>query len=116
VTRNDDGPRAAQREDRPGVQIAAPAKDIGISVRRGAVTGRRRRAARRREAITARVSLLAPGGRRTLWHYLATCPVCGAPHLGRARELANVTTTRRLPCKHWVTVVIARTYGNGTAA
>ncbi|HEX6520943.1 MAG TPA: hypothetical protein VF070_13170 [Streptosporangiaceae bacterium] len=82
-----------------------------------------RRATLRREAVTCRVSLLVPGGRRRWWHFLARCPVCGAPHLGRARELSGVTGTRRLPCKHQVTIVVARTYGStatfpaaGTAA
>jgi hypothetical protein len=106
-----DGPQPATG-DRPDASSAITA----ASVTRPGVTGRRKRAARRREAITARVSLLHPADHRTLWHYLVTCPSCGAPHLGRARELAKVTTTRRLPCKHWVTVVIARTYGKGTAA
>ena len=71
--------------------------------------------ARRRDAVTCRVSLLAPGGRRRWWHYLARCPVCGSPHLGRGRELADVTGTRRLPCQHWVLVVVARTYGSSGA-
>jgi hypothetical protein len=80
-----------------------------------AVKGRRRRAARRRDALTCRVSLLAPDDHRTWWHYLARCPACGAPHLGRSRELTKVTGTRRLPCRHWVEIVVARTY-SGTAA
>ena len=97
---------AARTESSPTATIPAPA-----------VTGRRRRAARRREAaLTCRVSLLAPAGRRTRWWYLATCPACGAPHLGRARELADVTGTRRLPCRHRVVVVVARTYGREAAA
>jgi len=79
----------------------------------------RRRAARRREAITCRVSLLLPCAHRKMWHYLCRCPQCGSPHLGRARELAGVTGTRRLPCGHWIVVVVARTYGrtdSGAAA
>lgn len=64
-----------------------------------------------RDAPTVRVSLLAPGGRRKRWWYLACCPVCRSPHLGRAVTLEGVTGPRRLPCRHWVTVVIARTYG-----
>lgn len=70
-------------------------------------------------AVTCRVSLLVPSGRRTRWWYVATCPVCLRPHLGRAKELAGVTGTRRLPCKHWVNIVVARTYGrpgSGAAA
>jgi hypothetical protein len=61
--------------------------------------------------VTVRVSLLVPAGRRTRWWYLATCSICRAPHLGRARELADVTGKRRLPCGHWVDIVVARTYG-----
>jgi hypothetical protein len=70
----------------------------------------RRAGGKRREAITCRVSLLVPDEQRTLWHYVARCPVCGRPHLGRRRELADVTGVRRLPCRHWVTIVVARTY------
>ena len=57
------------------------------------------------------VSLLWPSAHRQCWWYLVRCRVCGAPHLGRARELADVTRTRRLPCGHRVQVVVARTYG-----
>lgn len=64
-----------------------------------------------RSAVTCRVSLLAPQGRRTRWWYVARCPVCGRAHLARVRDLESVTATRRLPCGHWVAVVIARTYG-----
>lgn len=64
----------------------------------------------RREAITCRVSLLVPDELRTWWHYLARCPVCGRPHVGRRRDLASVTGVRRLPCGHKVAVVAARTY------
>ncbi len=68
------------------------------------------RRARRREAASCRVSLLTPDEQRRWWHYLARCPVCGRPHLGRSRTLAGVTGTRRLPCRHWVTIVVARVY------
>jgi len=71
---------------------------------------RRGRGSWRRDAVTCRVSLLVPAGRRAWWHYLAACPVCGAPHLGRSPELAGVTGTRRLPCGHWIAIMIARTY------
>jgi hypothetical protein len=71
---------------------------------------RRGRGATRRDAQTVRVSLLFPSGRRTRWWYLDRCPVCGCPHLGRAATLEAVTATRRLPCRHWVTIVVARTY------
>jgi hypothetical protein len=57
------------------------------------------------------VSLLLPGGRRTRYWYLATCPVCRSPHLGRDAQLADVTRTRKLPCGHTVEIAIARTYG-----
>jgi len=70
----------------------------------------RQPAQRDREPV-AYVSLLWPAGRRTCWWYLVRCRDCGLPHLGRARELADVTRTRRLPCGHWVTIMIARTYG-----
>jgi len=108
-----DGPRAAQRESRPEIDSAT---DLA-SVRRPGAAGRRIAAGRRPEtALTCRVSLLAPGYRRRWWHYLCRCPVCGAPHLGRARDLADVTGERRLPCKHWVVIVVARTYGRAEAA
>jgi hypothetical protein len=71
---------------------------------------RMRGGSRRRDPVTCRVSLLAPAGRRTHWHYLACCPLCGAPHLGRSPELTGVTGSRQLPCGHWVTVAVARTY------
>jgi hypothetical protein len=95
--------------DRPDASSAITAPRI---TRRSAKARRQRAATRREAALTCRVSLLAPGGRRTRWWYLATCPACGAPHLGRARELADVTGTRRLPCRHWVVIVVARTYGH----
>jgi len=87
-----------------------------------AVRGRPCQDGPRKTSPTVRIppayaSYLLPHGRRT-WHwYLVRCPACGAPHLGRARELADVTRTRRLPCGHQVQVVIARTYGQpGTAS
>jgi hypothetical protein len=83
------------------------------TIPRTAAGGRHRRGASRLAAVTARVSLLTPVGRRTRWWYLATRPVCGAPHLGR--ELADVTGTRRLPYGHWVAIVVARTYGRTSA-
>jgi len=73
--------------------------------------GKKCRAARRRDAMTARMSLLVPDEQRTWWHYLVRCPECGRPHLGRNRELAGVTGTRKLPCRHWVVIVVARSYG-----
>ena len=82
-----------------------------VSITPRPAKGRRRRAAKRRKAMTARVSLLAPDEHRTWWHYLFRCPTCGRPHLGRSRELAGVTGTRRLPCRHWVVIVVARSYG-----
>ncbi len=107
-----DGPQLGT-EDRPDASSAITAPRI---TRRSA-KARRQRAARRREtALTCRVSLLVPSGRRTRWWYLATCPACGAPHLGRVRDLAEVTGTRRLPCRHWVAIVVARTYGRTEAA
>jgi len=57
------------------------------------------------------VSLLLPARHRTRPWYLARCPECGEPHLGRARDLADVTRDRRLPCGHRVQIVIARVYG-----
>ena len=68
---------------------------------------------RRPDAPPAFVSLLVPSAHRTCWWYLVNCRICKAPHLGRARELADVTGPRRLPCKHWVTVTVARTYSGG---
>lgn len=85
---------------------------------RGAGSGQsgRRAGASRRDAVQCRVSLLAPSGRRTYWWYLATCAVCRRPHLGRVPELVDVTVVRRLPCGHWVEIVVARTYGRIEAA
>ena len=77
--------------------------------------GARRRRRRRPEAPAAFASLLVPSGRRTCWWYLITCRSCRAPHLGRSPELDSVTGPRRLPCGHWVTVVVARTYGQQRA-
>jgi len=81
--------------------------DSGLRRRIGGTT--------RPEALICRVSLLAPQGRRTHWWYLACCPECRQPHHGRSRDLEAVAETRRLSCGHWVTVVIARVYGNAGA-
>lgn len=70
-----------------------------------------RRGTKPRDAATCRVSLLAPSGRRTRWWSIARCPVCGTAHLCRSVTLEGVTRTRRLPCGHWVAIVIARTLG-----
>ena len=110
------GPQATEPGNRRH-HIAAAAKqgEAAPSVTRRHVKGRRQRSAKRREATTCRVSLLLPSAHRALYHYLARCPVCAAPHMGRARELADVTVTRQLPCGHWVAIVIARTYGREAA-
>jgi hypothetical protein len=113
---NERGPGAITPQGHPE---ASPTATAGSPARILSQGGRRRRAARRREAITCRVSLLLPSEHRKLWHYLCRCPVCQAPHLCRARELAAVTGTRKLPCGHWIVVVVARTYGrtdSGAAA
>ena len=103
-----------EAEDRQNVEFAAKltrdkANDMPVAaavqvpariVRRG-----------RRDAPVAYVSLLVPSERRRCWWYLVTCRVCGAPHLGRARQLEDVTGPRRLPCGHRVTIMVARTYG-----
>jgi hypothetical protein len=106
-------PPVASQESGPDADSATI---TAASITRPAVNGRRQRAASRRDAMTCRVSLLVPSGRRTRWWYLATCPVCHSPHLGRSRELAGVTGTRRLPCGHFVVITIARTYGPGAGA
>jgi hypothetical protein len=93
---------AAQKEA-TSMSMVTPASDTAASPPRS--TGRRR------SAQTARVSLLWPSDRRRCWWYVVTCRTCARPHLGRSRELADVTRTRRLPCGHWVEIVIARTYG-----
>ena len=81
---------------------------------------RRRRDGTRKYPVTMRVTLLAPSGRRTMWWALGRCPVCGVPHLSRSPDLETVTRTRRLPCGHWATIVIARSLapyaGSGVAA
>jgi hypothetical protein len=74
------------------------------------IKGGRQHAGRRKAAVTCRVSLLVPSGRRTWWWILGRCPVCGTPFLGRARHLQDVTRERRGQCGHRLTVVIARTY------
>jgi hypothetical protein len=99
----------------PKIQMATPATGP-VSLRRSPAATRRATARRRETAATCRVSLLKPAGRRTRWWYLGACPACGAPHLGRAPDLADVTGTRRLPCRHWVVIVVARTYGRDAAA
>lgn len=71
----------------------------------------RRSGAKRRDAVTSRALLLVPSQRRTWWWFVARCPVCGLPHLGRSATLDQVTTVRKLPCRHWVEVIVARTYG-----
>ena len=105
---NERGPGAVTPQGHPE---ASPAATAGSPARILSQGGRCRRAARRREAITCRVSLLLPNEHRVMWHYLTRCPACGDAHVGRSRSLAGVTVTRRLPCGHWVTVVVARTYG-----
>ena len=77
--------------------------------------GPRRGRANRSRPAAAFVSVLVPSRRRTQWWYLVRCRTCGAPHLGRAPDLEGVTGPRRLPCGHWVTVTIARSYGKGPA-
>jgi len=64
---------------------------------------------------TAYVSLYAPAGRRRLWMYLYRCPTCGTYQLGRARQLDDVTGMRRAGCRHEVSIVVARVYGNPEA-
>ncbi len=110
-----DRPRGRHLETGPNQNVTATASQA-TSITAGAdnrlATARqRRRSAAAEPPLTARVSLLVPSGRRRCWWYLATCPHCRNPHLGRARELADVTGPRRLPCGHRVTIAIARTYG-----
>jgi hypothetical protein len=54
------------------------------------------------------VTYLPPSGHRKMHWSLGRCPLCGVPHLSRSRTLDDVTHDRRLPCRHWVTPVIAR--------
>ena len=66
---------------------------------------------RRAKVPTAFVSLFMPSGRRT-WHwYWYTCRTCGAYQLGRARQLEDVTGTRRASCGHQVNIAVSRIYG-----
>lgn len=103
-------PDTAERRplgERNGVHEITGQGDGNDRIPRGGV----RRGNSRARPSTARVSLLVPSGRRRCWWYLATCPVCSAPHLARVRDAARVARTRRLPCGHYVRVVVARTYG-----
>ncbi len=62
------------------------------------------------------VSLYEPVGRRRWWWYSYKCGACGTYQLGRARELDQVTGTRKAGCGHQVEIVIARTYSSPGAA
>jgi hypothetical protein len=99
------GPQAIAKPGSRSIKAENPAKSLAAG-----------HTLTRRKAEPVYVSLLWPAGRRSCFWYLATCRTCGRPHLGRARELANVTRTRRLPCGHWVRVLVARTYGRPEAA
>jgi hypothetical protein len=124
VTTHSPGPPSTKRggphrEDRPAVEIAAKqarrteTKDNAVVA---AVQVPARSVRRSRRTELAYVSLLVSAGRRKCWWYLATCRICGAPHLGRARQLEDVTGPRRLPCGHRVTIMVARTYGQRQGA
>jgi hypothetical protein len=82
-----------------------------LKITPSAVKGGRRASNRREAAVTCRVSLLVPSGRRTWWWFLGRCPLCGTPFLGRARQLEGVTRERHGQCGHRLVVVVARTYG-----
>ena len=108
--------RGAPAQERPSesdtTATAKRQRTSSLSVRRRPPAGQRRR-----DAVTARVTLIVPGYRRLRWTYLATCPVCLAPHIGKAKELAAVTRVRKMPCGHYVSIVVARTLGRyGVAA
>lgn len=94
-----------QAERRPPAKVGGARTDISD---RAKVPVRRARS--KQAAPAAFVSLLLPAGRRTWYAYLVRCRTCGAPHLGRSRDLTGVTRVRRLPCGHAAEVMIARTY------
>ena len=80
------------------------------------VTRRARRAIQSqpgRAAPLAPASVFAPGGRRTRWTFTYGCRICGVYSVGRARTIEDVPGIRRASCRHFVTVMIARTYGSG---
>jgi hypothetical protein len=70
----------------------------------------------RRKALPVFVSLYGPIGRRRHWWYSYRCPTCGAYQLGRAPALDLVPGVRRAGCGHWITVNVARIYGQPGAA
>lgn len=65
----------------------------------------------KRRAPAVYVSLYEPTGRRTWWWYAYSCRTCGRYQLGRAPRLEDVTGPRRAGCGHWLTIMVARTYG-----
>jgi hypothetical protein len=98
------GPGAVTPQGRIATDTAAAKRGSSAAmVRQGRAPGEHRKS-----AITMRVTYLPPSGHRQQHWGLGRCPVCGVPHLSRSRELDQVTKTRRLPCRHWVQPVIAR--------
>ncbi len=71
---------------------------------------------RRRRPKPAFVSLYEPAGRRTWWWYSYRCPLCATYQLGRARQLDQVTGTRKGGCGHAIEVVVSRVYRSSGAA
>jgi hypothetical protein len=99
---NEQGRPGGQTQDGPdNSDTAARQQRTPPRIRRG-------RGSQRRDPVTMRVTYLPPSARRTLPWSLGRCPVCGTPHLSRSKTLDEVTQVRQLPCRHWVSPVIAR--------
>lgn len=104
-------PPAAEPGSRPD---AASATVTALSITHTRETAPQvRRSARpaRPGPASAFVSLYAPAARRRWWWFAYRCPVCGVHQFGRARHLEDVTGIRRAGCRHEISIVIARTYG-----
>jgi hypothetical protein len=112
----------SRNRERP--QVTTPgagsdARTVATTISADNVTRRARRAIQSqpgRVAPIAPASAFAPSGRRRLWAFTYSCKICEAYHIGRARDIDQVTGLRRAGCGHWVNVMAARIYGTKAAA